>query len=160
MLSEFNTNNVCGFILLKINFNNVSSRCNYNDLTFFSFSNTFRINTLRSVYFRQINFYKYLLNQLRCVYMVGLGYKNFILNDSLFILVGDCNYVIFQIPQGVKILCKKNQIYLITNNSVISGDFVAKLKCIKRLNMYKGKGLLEFKNFKFTRLKIGKKQKV
>jgi ribosomal protein L6P/L9E len=92
--------------------------------------------------------------------MVGLGYKNFVLNDSLFVLVGDCNYLIFQIPQGIKILCRKNQIYLVTNNSAVSGDFAAKLKGVKRLNMYKGKGVLEFRNFKFTRLKIGKKQKV
>lgn len=159
MRVEFNTEIACGFIQLKINFNNIFTNDNRNPI-FFSFSRVFRANTLRSVYFRQVKPYKYLLNRPRCVYMVGLGYKNFVLNDSLFILVGDCNYLIFQIPLGVKILCKKNQIYLVTNNSTVVGDFTAKLKAVKRLNMYKGKGVLEFRNFKFTKLKIGKKQKV
>jgi len=160
MLSEFNNNNACGFIELKINFNNFYSGNKTSNPDFFSFSKAFRTNLLRSVHFQQIKTYKYLLNRPRCIYMVGLGYKNFVLNGSLFILVGDCNYLIFQIPFGIKVLCKKNQVYLIANSSILVGDFAAKLKRVKKLNMYKGKGVLEFKNFKFTKLKVGKKQKV
>ena len=33
------------------------------------------------------------------------------------------------------------------------------IKKIKKSNFYKGKGVLEFKNFKFTKLKVGKKQR-
>lgn len=92
--------------------------------------------------------------------MVGLGYKNFVLGGSLFILVGDCNYIIFQIPPKIKILCKKNKIYIVGNDSSLVNDFSSKLKKIKKLNMYKGKGVINFRNFKFMKLKIGKKQKI
>lgn len=93
------------------------------------------------------------------IYMVGLGFKNFILNNNLYILVGDCNYVIFNIPDSIKIFCKKNQIYLLSNNADELFNFTYYLKNIKKLNFYKGKGVLEFKNFKFTKLKVGKKQR-
>jgi ribosomal protein L6P/L9E len=91
--------------------------------------------------------------------MIGLGFKNFILGEKLYILVGDCNYVIFDIPRALKVYCKKNQIYLLSTDDVILYDFVATLKKVKKSNFYKGKGVLEFKNFKFTKLKVGKKQR-
>jgi ribosomal protein L6P/L9E len=91
--------------------------------------------------------------------MIGLGFKNFILGEKLYILLGDCNYVIFDVPKMLKIYCKKNQIYLLSSDSIILYDFMATLKKIKKSNFYKGKGVLEFKNFKFMKLKIGKKQR-
>jgi hypothetical protein len=93
------------------------------------------------------------------LYMVGLGFKNFILGNFLYILVGDCNYVIFEIPQTVKVFCKKNQLYFLSKEKSAISDFMYNIKTIKRLNFYKGKGVLLFKNFKFTKLKVGKKQR-
>lgn len=93
------------------------------------------------------------------VHMIGLGYKNFVLDNRLYILVGDCNYIIFQIPKSIKIFCKKNQIYMLSINKVELFNFISNLKKIKKPNFYKGKGILEFKNFKFTKLKVGKKQR-
>ena len=52
------------------------------------------------------------------LYLVGLGFKNFILNNSLYILVGDCNYILFAIPPNLKVYCKKNQIYVLGNSLV------------------------------------------
>lgn len=93
------------------------------------------------------------------IYMIGLGFKNFVLGERLYILVGDCNYIIFNIPRSIKLYCKKNQIYLLSNNSIDMFDFISEIKKVKKPNFYKGKGLLEFKNFKFTKLKVGKKQR-
>lgn len=117
-----------------------------------------------------INFYKKInynfleiqynfLNFYSVLFMVGLGFKNFILDNQLYILVGDCNYLIFNIPANLKVFCRKKQIYLFSYNKQALYNFVSILKKIKKLNLYKGKGILEFKNFKYTKLKVGKKQR-
>lgn len=104
----------------------------------------------------------FLYNQLSHftkIYMIGLGFKNFILGNYLYILVGDCNYIMFFIPDSLKVFCKKNQIYVLGENDVEIFNFISQIKRIKKPNFYKGKGVLEFKNFKFTKLKVGKKQR-
>lgn len=93
------------------------------------------------------------------LHMIGLGFKNFILGKYLYILVGDCNYVMFRIPESVKIFCKKNQVFILGENSIEIFNFMSHIKLVKKSNFYKGKGILQFKNFKFTKLKVGKKQR-
>jgi hypothetical protein len=93
------------------------------------------------------------------LHMIGLGFKNFVLEGKLYILVGDCNYIIFDIPSTLKIFCKKNQIYILSTDYNDALNFLHIIKKIKKPNFYKGKGVLEFKNFKFTKLKVGKKQR-
>jgi ribosomal protein L6P/L9E len=93
------------------------------------------------------------------LHMIGLGFKNFILGNQLYILVGDCNYIIFFIPTALKLFCKKNQIFILGENEVEIFNFISNVKKIKKSNFYKGKGILQFKNFKFTKLKVGKKQR-
>lgn len=93
------------------------------------------------------------------LHMIGLGFKNFVLDNKLYILVGDCNYIIFEIPETLKVYCRKNQIYILSVCNKEAFDFMSQIKKIKRPNFYKGKGILEFKNFKFTKLKVGKKQR-
>jgi len=98
---------------------------------------------------------------LKKIYFIGLGYKNFILNNQLFILLGNANYMIFEIPKYIYLICKKNQIYIFTLNDqfFFLNNFISNLKRIKKINLYKGKGVIEFKNFKFLKLKQGKKQR-
>jgi ribosomal protein L6P/L9E len=110
------------------------------------------------VYYLKNNNLNYYSNFIK-LHLVGLGFKNFILNDELYILVGDCNYIIFKIPCNLKVYCKKNQIYILGNNLTDIWNFSSSIKNIKKLNFYKGKGVLEFKNFKFMQLKVGKKQR-
>src|SRR5690606_26324700 len=52
------------------------------------------------------------------LYIIGLGFKNFILGNILYVLVGDCNYIMFTIPSDLKVFCKKNQIYILGESSV------------------------------------------
>jgi hypothetical protein len=93
------------------------------------------------------------------VHLVGLGYKNFVYNKRLYILIGDSNYLVFIIPDEIKLLCKKNQIFGISLDKHVLNNFFTKLQYLKKMNYYKGKGILKFKNFKFMKLKVGKKQK-
>jgi len=98
-------------------------------------------------------------NHFSKLHMIGLGFKNFILSDKLYILVGDCNYIIFSIPDNLKVFCRKNQIFVLGENNVEIFNFISNIKRVKKSNFYKGKGVLQFKNFKFTKLKVGKKQR-
>ncbi len=109
-------------------------------------------------YYLKVNNLAYYSHFIK-LHLVGLGFKNFILDKSLYILVGDCNYVLFTIPPNLKIYCKKNQIYVLGNSLVDIWNFSSNIMRIKKLNFYKGKGILEFKNFKFMKLKVGKKQR-
>jgi hypothetical protein len=104
----------------------------------------------------------FLYNQYSCfskLHMIGLGFKNFVLGDHLYILVGDCNYIMFLIPNSLKVFCKKNQVFILGENDVEIFNFMSHIKRVKKSNFYKGKGILQFKNFKFTKLKVGKKQR-
>ena len=131
-----------GFLLLN-------NKNKYNDYS----------NLVKTIgYFLKNNNLNYYSNFIR-LHLVGLGFKNFVLNDELYILVGDCNYIIFKIPVNLKVYCKKNQIYILGNNLTDIWNFSSNIKNIKKLNFYKGKGILEFKNFKFMKLKVGKKQR-
>jgi hypothetical protein len=103
--------------------------------------------------------YKDYYNKFTKIHMIGLGYKNFVIENELFILIGDCNYLVFKIPLQLKIFCRKNQIYMLSKNPGTVSEFMSTLKTIKKINFYKGKGITEFKNFKFTKLKVGKKQR-
>lgn len=69
--------------------------------------------------------------------------------------------MIFKIPEEIYLFCRKNQIYFFTTECELAvlNNFISKLKRIKRPNLYKGKGVIEFKNFKFLKLKQGKKQR-
>jgi ribosomal protein L6P/L9E len=147
-------------LLLRIKFsNNIICK----DNIIFTLSNTLKFNNylsftvLISKYLEKEFYEKY--KGFAKLYMIGLGFKNFILNNRLYILVGDCNYIIFYIPLTLKIFCKKNQIYVLGNNDLEIFDFISNIKKVKKSNFYKGKGILQFKNFKFTKLKVGKKQR-
>lgn len=147
-------------ILLKIKPINISR---INDSVLTLFNNKIKYNEYYSI-FKTINYYLktstmvYYSNFIK-LHLVGLGYKNFVLKDELYILVGDCNYIVFKIPNNLKVYCKKNQIYVLGNNLTDIWNFSSNIKNIKKLNFYKGKGILEFKNFKFMKLKVGKKQR-
>lgn len=137
--------------------------CHYlfikNQLIFFNKINNFIFffnkiikNQINNLFFFQYNYYLKLN-------VIGLGYKNFILKDDLYILIGDSNYIIIPIPKDIKIFCKKKQIYLFGLNKSNLNYFASNLKLLKKINYYKGKGILQFKNFKFMKLKTGKKQR-
>jgi len=92
------------------------------------------------------------------IYNIGLGFKNFIYKNYLFLLLGNSNYYKLKIPNNIYIICKKNQIYFFSNNKIKLNNFLFLIKNLKKINLYKGKGLINFYNFKFMKLKMGKKK--
>lgn len=150
----------CGKIVSKFYLNSsILVKCNSlifldNSLRYNDYSLV--VNTLRNRISKE--FYN-VYNSFGKLYMIGLGFKNFILCNRLYILVGDCNYIVFEIPDNLKVFCKKNQVYILSHDNSELFTFMANLKRVKKSNFYKGKGVLQFKNFKFMRLKVGKKQR-
>jgi len=155
----------------SINFNFLMKNkiifCNDNKNIQFYFN---RINSVNKIYAKCafLNLYKRFIlffcmvdrySYFTKINLVGLGFKNFVFRERLHILIGDCNYLLFNIPREIEIFCKKNQVYGLSNDKILLFDFFSSLKSLKKINYYKGKGILEFNNFKFMKLKVGKKQK-
>jgi ribosomal protein L6P/L9E len=91
--------------------------------------------------------------------VIGLGYKNFVYKNNLYLLIGDSNYIIITLPETVKVFCQKKQIYFLGVNKVTLFNLTNNIRLLKKINYYKGKGIIEFNNFKFMKLKTGKKQR-
>jgi len=91
--------------------------------------------------------------------LVGLGFKAFVFNNYLWIYIGLSHFMKYTITHDLFIICKKKKIHLFSSNKYLLFNFMRQLKYYLKPNRYKGKGLLEFKQFKgFISLKKGKRQ--
>lgn len=92
-------------------------------------------------------------------YYIGLGYKMFKYQSKLFVWVGLTHYTTLNIPRTIRITCKKKRIYLIGSDENEFNSFMLRIRRIRHLDIYKGKGILEVKTYKgFIRMKTGKKK--
>jgi large subunit ribosomal protein L6 len=120
----------------------------------------FPIKKKHKLFFKLINILKYptLVYSSKLV-VIGLGFKCFVYKQFLFLLLGFSHYILYKIPREIKLFCKKKIIFLVSLNKQKLFIFQKLLKDSKKLNIYKGKGVIEFKQFKnFIKLKKGKKQ--
>jgi hypothetical protein len=92
------------------------------------------------------------------LFNIGLGFKNFIYNNKFFLYLGDANLLKINFNTKIKIICKKNQIIFLSKNKNLLFNFINKILNIKKINIYKGKGIIYYNNFKFMKLKKGKKK--
>lgn len=87
----------------------------------------------------------------------GLGFKVFKENEQLIFKLGYSHDVIVKIPSDINVkILKSNQFILYSSDWEKLTQFCADLKKLKKINPYKGKGLL-FKN-ETIKLKEGKKK--
>lgn len=101
----------------------------------------------------------YRVRERKKYYFNGLGYKVFVIRDQLFIWVGYTHYTLITIPRSIRVIAKKKRFYVLGFNRGITKQFFSKLRSIKKIDVYKGKGLLEAKTYKnFIRMKSGKKK--
>lgn len=120
----------------------------------------FNIKKIISFYFLFINF----LKKLTIIYVskliiIGLGFKCFVYKNFLFLLLGFSHYILYKIPSEIKLLCKKKVIFLTSLNKQKLFSFRNLIQNSKKINIYKGKGIITFNQFKtFIKLKKGKKQ--
>lgn len=146
------SNNIL-IIFIKNNFNYIYFKFKINlQYMFNSFNRIFNFleNTLL-LHNNNLNYYMKLYN-------IGLGYKNFIYKNILYIYLGDSNYYKIKFSKNIIIICKKNQLYFFSKFKDFLLNFVNKLTSLKKINLYKGKGIIPYSNFKFMKLKKGKKK--
>lgn len=90
--------------------------------------------------------------------LIGLGYKYFVYKKHLYILIGFSHYIYIKIPHNILLYCRKKKLFMQGTDKQQINSFSAKIKYFKSANVYKGKGIIEFKSFKnFIKLKKGKK---
>jgi hypothetical protein len=143
------------FILYK-NLNNYYFIYKLNNKIFYNIFSFIEFNK----FFLKLNKLNYLKNKIFFfkLFNIGLGFKNFIFNNKFYLYLGDANYLKFIINKKIKIICKKNQIIFFSKLKTLLFNFINKLINIKKINIYKGKGIIFYSNFKFMRLKKGKKK--
>ena len=96
-------------------------------------------------------------NFKKILILKGLGFKVFKVENELIFKLGYSHDVIVAIPVDIKIeLLKTNQFILYSSDWEKLTQFCANLKKLKKINPYKGKGLL-FKD-ENIKLKEGKKK--
>jgi large subunit ribosomal protein L6 len=71
----------------------------------------------------------------------GIGYKSEVKGDTLVLALGFSHPVIVPIPAGLKVTAEKNIVTTTGIDKEILGEFVAKIRALKKPEPYKGKGI-------------------
>jgi len=86
----------------------------------------------------------------------GLGYKIKKIASSLYVFFfGSINFFYFHVPSSVLVKTKKRRIIMLSNDLVTLKTLLAHLLLLKKLNVYRTRGLVYPKQI--ITLKIGKK---
>jgi large subunit ribosomal protein L6 len=89
--------------------------------------------------------------------LIGVGFRSHIDNNHLILKLGYSHKVSYLIPYDVVIKCtKQNKIIIFGINKQKVNEIVSKIQLLKKVDPYKGKGIL-LENIKL-RLKEGKKK--
>lgn len=134
----FFSSNILGFSLNALEINS-------------DFKNRLRcsIQGLDDFYFRKLN-------------LIGIGFRSWIVFDKngkkmLMLKFGFSKHIIFTIPKQVIIICLRPTLILIKGpNKKLTNLVAARIRFLKRLDIYKGKGVF-YENENIT-LKIGKQK--
>lgn len=160
-------------------FKYINEMCIYNFLFIYYF--LFKVNNI--FYFSNNSFYKYnfdIVKKFKYLkvffnnilkkkifyiryFLTGLGYKIFIYRKKLYILIGLSHYIIMEILNinFLFAICKKKNLFILSTDYSILQDIKFKFFLLKKLNLYKIKGLFFFKIVfikKYINFKKGKKQ--
>ena len=76
--------------------------------------------------------------------LVGVGYRAALKGNQLNLQLGYSHDINFDIPEGIKILVEKQTTLKITgSDKQLVGEIVSKLKTLRKIEPYKGKGIRE-----------------
>lgn len=85
----------------------------------------------------------------------GRGFHIFLVKNIIRFNIGLSHIIIFKVPKNIKIKCIKENIYLYSINMNKIFNLAKKIKNLRKVDSYKGKGIY-FLNDKIL-LKVGKK---
>ena len=89
--------------------------------------------------------------------LVGVGYRAALKGNQLNLQLGYSHDINFDIPEGIKIVVEKQTTLIITgSDKQLVGSVVSKLKTLRKIEPYKGKGIRE--KGQFILKKEGKKK--
>lgn len=104
-----------------------------------------------------LNFYRNLIFKARgFLILKGLGLKVQFSNDFLELKLGYSHKCFVKIEKGINVKIRKNLIFFQSSNKEQLGNFLYKIKILKKPDVYKGKGIW-YKNEKIN-LKLIKKK--
>ena len=76
--------------------------------------------------------------------LVGVGYRAALKGNQLNLQLGYSHDINFDIPEGIKIVVEKQTTLIITgSDKQLVGSVVSKLKTLRKIEPYKGKGIRE-----------------
>ena len=76
--------------------------------------------------------------------LVGVGYRAALKGNQLNLQLGYSHDINFDIPEGIKIVVEKQTTLIITgSDKQLVGSVVSKLKTLRKIDPYKGKGIRE-----------------
>jgi large subunit ribosomal protein L6 len=113
------------------------------------------LNLLKKLIINNLKNYK-ILHILR-LELVGLGYKIKKRQNNLLLDLGFSHCVVYKLPKTIKVAIRKKKIYILGSNKSIFYKTIQELVNIKKINIYKVKGLKIYN--KIYKTKIGKKKK-
>lgn len=85
----------------------------------------------------------------------GIGYKSEVKSDKLVLALGFSHPISVSIPTGLKVTAEKNIITASGIDKEVVGEFVAKVRSLKKPEPYKGKGIRY--EGEVVKRKVGKK---
>ena len=103
------------------------------------------------------NFYRWTqIVSKKTLILHGVGFKYRLFKNCLYLVLGYSHIIKFYFPRDIRLLLIKNKIlHMYTFNTNLLNNYVYRLKKLKKLNIYKAKGIL-LKNEKVVK-KEGKK---
>ena len=76
--------------------------------------------------------------------LVGVGYRAALKNNQLNLQLGYSHDINFDIPEGIKITIEKQTTLIISGaDKQLVGEVVSKIKTLRKIEPYKGKGIRE-----------------
>ena len=80
-------------------------------------------------------------NFVKKLIIEGIGYKSEVKGNNLVLALGFSHPVVVAIPDGLKVTAEKNVITATGCDKEVVGEFVAKVRALKKPEPYKGKGI-------------------
>lgn len=120
---------------------------------FYLFSSKKCILNSAFTHLKKLYYIKYISYSLK-IGIIGIGYRFFIKNNYIYIYIGFSHLIKVSLPNVIHIKYDSKEIVISHNTKYILGNIYFLLKKLRKVDVYKGKGIKKVYNI--LSLKIGK----
>lgn len=75
------------------------------------------------------------------IILKGVGYSVYLKSGYLIFDLGYCHYIGLKVPKEISVERFKTRLVLYSNNELVLNNFCDKILKLKKMNVYKGKGI-------------------